>query len=389
MTDSSDPARLVVRPRGRRPVRERLLTAGFRALRALSAPLQRPPNLQDGPCRILVIKPCCLGDVLMTTPVLAALRARFPQAEIDYAVGRHAAPAITGHPEVRRLIDCGPGAGRGTRHILSLLRRMRAGRYDLCLVLERSPLFTILPWLAGIPVRAGIDSGGRGFTLNRRVPWDESLHEADLYLGVAAALGCQIEGHHLRFEPGQEAEARVYGLWQGHGLDGLVVAIAPGGGTNPGMDLAEKRWPPERFAALADRLHREHGARIVVLGGPLDQIACRAMREAMRAPSLDLCGPAPLAERGALLRRCSLFVGNDSGPTHLAAAVGCPVVAIFGPTDPALYGPYHARARVVCRDLPCSPCFIHGHFPPCPNQHVCMRGLAVDEVLAACRELLP
>jgi lipopolysaccharide heptosyltransferase II len=345
--------------------------------------------LPSGPCRILIIKPCCLGDVLLTTPVIAALRDRFPQAVIDYAVGRHAAPAIAGHPEVRRRLDAGPGAGRDIRDLLGLIRRMRAGRYDLCLVLERSPLFTILPWLAGIPARAGIDSSGRGFALNVRVPWDESLHEADLYLSVAGALGCSVKGHHLRFEPGPEATAAVERNWRDQDVHAPVVAIAPGGGANPGMDLPEKRWPAERFAALADRLHEDHGATILVLGGPADQATCTAMREAMRSPSLDLCGSAPFAERGALLRRCNLYIGNDSGPTHLAVAVDCPVVAIFGPTDVGLYGPYHARARAVHRDLPCSPCFVHGRFPPCPNRHACMRGLAVADVLAACRELLP
>ncbi|HVC82060.1 MAG TPA: lipopolysaccharide heptosyltransferase II [Chloroflexota bacterium] len=388
MTVSPDPPYLVVRPRGRRPWRERLLTACFRLARFVGARLQQPPVLPSGPCRILVIKPCCLGDVLMTTPVLAALRARFPDAAIDYAVGRHAAPAIAGHPEARRLVEAGPGGGRGLRNLLALLRRMQAGRYELCLVLERSPLFTVLPWLAGIPARAGIDSGGRGFALNVRVPWDESLHEADLYLSVAAAVGCPVEGHTLRFEPGPAAVARVEQLWADQGLRRPVVAIAPGGGTNPGMDLPEKRWLPERFAALADRLHQDHGATIAILGGPLDRAACEAMRAAMRGPSLDLWGPAPFAERGAFLRRCALYVGNDSGPTHLAVAVGCPVVAIFGPTDPVLYGPYHARARTVRRDLACSPCFIHGHFPPCPNQHACMQGLPLEEVLASCRELL-
>ncbi len=337
----------------------------------------------------MIIKPCCLGDVLLTTPVLAALRAHFPLAEIDYAVGRHAAPAIAGHQDVRRLLDAGPGAGRGVRDLLRLLRMMRAGRYDVCLVLERSPLFTILPWLAGIPVRAGIDSSGRGFALNVRAPWDESLHEADLYLSVARALGCPVQNPHLRFEPGPAATARVAGLWREWNLRAPVVAIAPGGGTNPGMDLPEKRWPAGRFAALADRLHQDHGASILVLGGPSDQAVCATMREAMHAPSLDLCGPAPFAERGALLRRCDLYIGNDSGPTHLAVAVDCPVVAVFGPTDVGLYGPYHARARAVHRALPCSPCFVHGRFPPCPNHHACMRGLAVAEVLSTCRELLP
>jgi ADP-heptose:LPS heptosyltransferase len=166
------------------------------------------------------------------------------------------------------------------------------------------------------------------------------------------------------------------------------VVLAPGGGTNPAMDLPEKRWLPTHFAALGDRLQAEFQASIVLLGGSGDQGLCAGVRQAMRGPAIDLSGPAPFAERGALLRRCALFVGNDSGPTHLAVAVGCPVVAIFGPTDPGLYGPYNTRARTVRRPLPCSPCFIHGYFPPCPNQHACMRGLEVATVFEACKDLL-
>jgi lipopolysaccharide heptosyltransferase II len=383
-----DREEIIVRPPGARPLRERLLTAAFIAIRAIASRLQRTPTITGDPRRILVIKPCCLGDVLMTTPVLAALRLRYPHSTIHYAVGRHARPAIAGHPDVAALIDAGEGAARTKRSILALLRRMRNGRYDMCLVLERSPLFAVLPLLAGIPVRAGIDSGGRGFALNVRVPWDESLHEADLYLSVAGALDCPTDGHHLRFVPDASARMAADDLMHRHSLGGRIVAIAPGGGTNPGMDLPEKRWPPERFAALADRLVQEEGVTVAIIGGPLDRPVCDAMRAAMHAPCVDLTGDTPFAERAAFLQRCALFVGNDSGPMHLAVAAGCPVVAIFGPTDVGLYGPYHARAITVRRDIPCSPCFVHGHFPPCPNHHACMRGLLTDEVFAACRELL-
>jgi lipopolysaccharide heptosyltransferase II len=324
----------------------------------------------------------------MTTPTLKALRRRYPRSVIHYAVGSHARPAIIGHPDVAELVDVGAGAGRGVRSALALLRRMRRGRYDMCLVLERSPLFTVLPLLAGIAVRAGIDSAGRGFALNVRVPWDESLHEADLYLSVAAAVGCATDNLQLHFEPDAAASQAAEDVFQLHGIGGRVVAIAPGGGTNPGMDLPEKRWPPERFAALADRLVREEGVTVAVIGGPSDRSACAAMRDAMKSPFVDLTGDTPFAERAAFLERCALFVGNDSGPMHLAVATGCPVVAIFGPTDPGLYGPYHARAIVVRHALPCSPCFVHGHYPPCPNNHACMERLRVDDVYEACHELL-
>jgi len=378
MNDTSQP--IIVRPPGKRPLRERLLTAVFQGIRAGTSRLQRRPTLPMDPCRILLIKPCCLGDVLWTTPTIAALRARYPSSIVHYAVSAYAAPAILGHPLVDRVITYDRKA--------QLLRHMWAGRYDLCLVLERSPLFTILPLLAGVPVRAGIDSSGRGFALNVRAPWDESLHEADLYLTVAGALGCPTKDQHLYFEPGEAATQAIATLWQQQQLRDPVIVIAPGGGSNPGMDLPEKRWLLERFAALADRLHAEYNATIVLLGGPGDQALCTAMQTAMHTPALNLSGSAPFAERGALLRRCRLFIGNDSGPTHLAVAVRCPVVALFGPTDVGLYGPYRAQARTVRQFLPCSPCFVHGHFPPCPNNHRCMRDLTIDAVYAACQNLL-
>ena len=152
------------------------------------------------------------------------------------------------------------------------------------------------PAVAGrVPVRAGIDSAGRGFALNIRVPWDESLHEADLYLSVAGALGCPIAGHHLLFEPGEEATRHTAELWQTLNLGDNVAVIAPGGGTNPGMDLPEKRWVPERFAALADRLHEELGMAIVLLGGPDDRDLCARVHASMRVPAHDLSGTAPFA----------------------------------------------------------------------------------------------
>ena len=379
---------LIIRPSPTRTVRERVLTFLFLLVRALSSPLQRRPQLPADPCRILLLKPCCLGDVLLTTPVLAALRARFPHSTVHYAVSQYAAPAIEGNPLLDALIDGGPAAGRDRAALLKLWWRMRSGRYDVCVVLDRSPVFATLPWLAGIAVRAGIDSGGRGFALNMRVPWDESLHEADLYLSVVSALGCATAGHHLHFEPGASSIQVIDEIWHARDLADPVVVIAPGGGTNPGMDLPEKRWLADRFAALADRLHAELGATIVLLGGLADRELCRQVQLAMQAPAVDLSGSAPLAERGALLQRSRLYVGNDSGPTHLAVAVDCPVVALFGPTSPELYGPYNARARVVRRELPCSPCFVHGHFPPCPNNHLCMRDLSVDTVYRTCLRLL-
>jgi ADP-heptose:LPS heptosyltransferase len=197
-------------------------------------------------------------------------------------------------------------------------------------------------------VRAGIDSGGRGFPLNVRVPWEAVEHEAKLFLRIGAALGVPTHDAQLRFAPTQDDHARADELWHQAGLGGArVAAVFPGGGRNPGMVLDAKRWPPTRYAALADALHGAYGLAVVLAGSEDDRPITAAVRRLMREPAADLAARASFGTLGALFARCALFAGNDCGPMHLAAAVGTPVLAIFGPTDPAVYGPFSPRALAL------------------------------------------
>ena len=149
----------------------------------------------------------------------------------------------------------------------------------------------------------------------------------------------------LRFVPTKDDHARADELWHQAGLRGArVAAVFPGGGRNPGMVLDAKRWPPARYAALADTLHADHRLAVVLAGSEDDRPVTAAVRCLMRAPAVDMAGLASFGVLGALFARCALFAGNDCGPMHLAAAVGTPVLAIFGPTDPAIYGPFSTRA---------------------------------------------
>ncbi len=305
------------------------------------------PSLPPRPRRIVVLRSCCLGDVLLATPLIWALRRAYPAAHITAAVGRWSRPALEHNPDLDGLLDLegvGTGRPRPTEYV-RVLRRLHTGGFDLALVLDRTPLLTALPLLAGIPVRAGIDSAGRGFALNVRVPWTRVEHEARLFLRVGAALGIPTDDVGLRFAPSPADGDRAARLWSRAGLDGTrVLALAPGGGRNPGMTFAAKQWPPERYAALADRLHETHGLVPLLTGDAHDRALTARIRGLMRSPTTDLAGETSVGALGALYARSALFVGNDSGPTHLAAATGIPVVAVFGPTDPAVYAPFSPRA---------------------------------------------
>lgn len=331
--------------------RDRLLSNLLTALERAVDLVQRPPALPLEPRRIVVLKSCCLGDALLATPLLGVLRRAYPRARLVAAVGRWARPALAGHPDLDGLLDLeSVGVGRlRPAAYLRVLRRLRAGRFDLALVLDRTPVLTVLPLLAGIPVRAGIDSAGRGFPLNVRVPWQAVEHEARLFLRIAAALGLKTGGASLRFVPSPADQRAAAALWREAGLEGRrAVVIAPGGGANPGMTMLGKRWPAERFAALADALQREHGLAVVLTGAPDDRPVVEEVARRMRSPAVDLAGRTDFGTLGAIIARCDLFAGNDSGPMHLAAAVGIPVLAIFGPTDPAVYAPF-AREAIVLR----------------------------------------
>ena len=317
----------------------------------LRTPPAPPPHETERP-RVLVIKPASLGDVLMSTAFLAALRANLPDAEITVLVTTWAKEALAGNPHCDRLLDSGsvgfPGR-YGLRAYRNCVSRVRQERFTHCFVLDRSPLMALLPRLAGIPWRAGLNSARRGIALHVGVPCPDERHEVELYLDVLRAVGYEALAPRLHFQPQPPAELAVSNLLAEKGLANKrpLVAVHAGGGRNPGAERISKRWSSGGFAALAERLARDAGAEVVLVGGSDDAPANEAVQRGAPAPLLDLAGTLTFAQLGALLRRCSLFIGNDSAPMHLAAAVGTPVVALFGPTSPERYGPYGVASAVA------------------------------------------
>ncbi len=360
------------------------------AMCRLLRPLFRAPRgPQPPPRRILIFRRCCLGDVLMTTPLLRAIEAAYPDATITYAVGKWSAAALGGAPQRHTILRLPERPGARDR--VRIVGRLRRGRFDLALVPERSPLPALATALAGIPRRVGLDSAGRGFALTDRVPAPLLRHQSDLALDLARALDLPAAERRPRYLPSVEARARVAAILAERGLREPLFVVHPGGGANPGVTMDTKRWLPERFAAVGAALLARHGGTLVVVGAASDAATVAATLSACPPGTHDLSGVLSLDESGALCARATLYVGNDAGTTHLAEACGAPTVVVFGPTDPAQYGPTDGVGEAVWDPIACGPFVQRGDLTRLGDDARavrCIDAIAVAAVVAAAARVL-
>lgn len=346
------------------------------------------PTLPEAP-RILILKLSAIGDCLLASPLARAIRARYPRAHIAWAVQSKARAVVEGNPFLDEVLVWEGSSWRGA---LALARQVRRGRFDA--VLDLQGTLKTLPVLAfsGAPVRA---VSARGKKISRKfancvapIPTPQP-HASEQYFRVAQCLGLAPDAPRDLIMPlGETDRAWAEKFWHEHDLAGKTVVAL-----NPGSARAIKQWPPQQFARLA-RLLEQSGARTVLLGAPGEvelarQIASAAQSETGFATGANFieqpviaAGQTTLKQLGALLERCDLLVSADTGPMHIGAAVGTPIVALFGPTDPACTGPVSPRARVVMRDLPCRPCFQQ---PTC-ERFECLTELDAAAVFAIARD---
>ena len=316
----------------------------------------KPPDdrpLPQGPeLSILVIKPLALGDVLRATGFTAALRRALPDAGITFAVGDYAAPALTNNPDIDEIMPMGMlGTPRryDAAQYLAFARRIRQRHFDAAFVLDRSPAMALLPYLARIPHRIGLDSRQRGFAHTTRVSVDMEDNEVAMYRRVARMAGVDPTDTVCVFRPTHDDMAAARRLAEEFALDAGLrrVVIAPGGGVNPGAVDVSKRWPAERFAEVADWLIQCRGARVCLVGTASDSSSIAAMQRAMTQQAVSLEGRTTFGQLGALMAGGDIFVGNDSASAQLAIGVDAPSVTIFTATEPWIYGTETPRSASV------------------------------------------
>jgi ADP-heptose:LPS heptosyltransferase len=332
--------------------------------------------------RILVIRPGGLGDMIILLPVLRALRARFPGAEIDLVCEKR-------NVDVLRLRGLEARAMPYDSNPVRFLRGLRRRKYDVAVDTEQFHNFSaIFGLFSGAPVRIGFKVNPiRNPLYSHLINYELDGPEGKQFMRLLEPLGIADASWDLEGEM-RETELSLPGPIQDQ-----LRSVAPPAGfavLNPGSSTVYKVWPAERFAKLAGRLYAECGLAVVLTGSrkeaKLSEALAGRMREA-KCPVVSLAGRLTLAQTAAVLKQARLFVGCDSGLSHLAVALGVPSAVIFGPSDHRKWGVQKAHHAVVRKVLPCAPCFIFGYHRPCRTL-ACMRGVAVDDVMAACRKVI-
>ena len=336
---------------------------------------------------ILIVKLSAVGDVIHTLPSLTALRKRYPDAHITWLVEEAAADIIRDHPDLDRVIvsrrkgwwkEIRSGQFRKPlREMKTFLRDLRDRDFDL--VIDFHGLFksAVLVFLCRGKRKLGYDSYQElsGLFYNEKIPEDMNKHAVDRYLDFPKYLGAAVMQPEFRIAIGEENKRQVGELLAEHGIAGPFIVL------NPVAYWDTKLWEDERFAALCDRIGEAYGIPVVLTGQRAPSL--EKIQSLSRRGVINLEGQTTLKDLAELYRRAVLLITTDSGPMHLAAAMGTPVVALFGPTDPKRTGPYGPGHRVIRASLPCAPCFLKR----C-REMSCMKGITVDTVFKATEDVL-
>jgi len=329
--------------------------------------------------RILIRSTNWIGDAVMTTPAMGAIRAAFPDAFITLAAPPSVAELFSPHPYCDRvLVFEKKRLHRGIQGLRRFARQLHDERFDLAVLFQNAFEAAVLAFLAGIPLRVGYRTDGRGFLLTRGVKAggrEKLLHHTDYYLSLMERAGIRGGSGRLRLECTEAEKACARRLLAD---SRLWIGINPGAAYG-----SAKRWLPERFAEVASALAWRFEAGIVITGGPGEEDIAREIESALGSRCLNLAGRTTVRQLMAVIEQCRLFVTNDSGPMHIAAALGVPIVALFGSTDPTTTSPRGENIRIVRKPVPCAPCLKR----VCPTDHACMESITAYDVLDAVESL--
>jgi len=342
-------------------------------------------KLADNPdARIMIRAANWVGDAIMTTPVVRAVRKNFPRSRITVLAKPWVVPVYEHNPYIDSVMVY-ENTGRHEKGFgtLRLARDLRRQSFDLAVLMQNAFEAALISFLGGIKERLGYNTDARGLLLNRGIKLDPALkkgHLIDYYIGILKKAGLDDDGRSLDLFISRADRDYADEFLEQEKMDSPVIGINPGatGGT-------AKQWFPERYARLAAGLCAKYRTRVLIFGGPNDRgLGNKIAEEAGNGSCINIAGATTLVQAFALIERCSLFVTNDSGLMHAAAALDIPQAAVIGSTDHVATSPAGTNSVMVREPVPCSPCLKD----VCPFDHECMDRVSVDMVMETCDRLL-
>jgi len=334
---------------------------------------------------ILIVRTDRIGDVILTTPAIAALRQAYPNARITIMVTPATREIVDGNPNLDEVIVYDQkGAHKGFRGYWKFIAELHRRKFDLTIIYHTKKRFNLICFLVGIPNRIGFQNNKFGFLLTHQIKDTRPLgdkHEYEYCLEVLKHLGVDARAHELFFSLHQDSEIWAENLLRQSDLRGRdsqkLIAV------HPGASCISKRWLPERFAELSEKLFWHYDAQIILVGGPETKSISVAIKSKIKTPILDVTGQTTVSQLASLLKRCHLLISNDSGPVHVAVAVGTPVISIFGRNQaglsPTRWRPLGAKDIVLHKEVGCEVCLAHN----CQIEFKCLWAITVDDVLQA------
>lgn len=354
--------------------------------------------------RYLFINPFGIGDVLFTTPVVRAIKNRYPRSFMGYWCNER----VEGILKNNRTIDKTFALSRGDlkricelskfealKRFFGLLRSIRKEKFEVALDFSLDHRYALLAKLLGIKKRIGFNYKKRGFFLTDKIDIEgySKKHVVEYYLDLLKFLDIEPASYKLELAVEAAVKTKVSNLLAACGVakEDLVAVIAPAGGVSWGSSAAIKHWPARKFARLSERLNKELRLKVLLVGDAAERGITEVVAMSAAAEVIDWAGKTTLEELAAVIERSDIFIANDGGPLHMAAALGKKTVSFFGPVDPKVYGPYPpdpARHIVLRRELECSPCYQNFRFSGCLKDKECLNAIEVEEAFGAVKKLL-
>jgi len=326
-----------------------------------------------------------VGDALMTTPAVAAIRRNFPEARISMLVVPWVMDIFTHNPHIDEVIPYfREGRHKGIQGKMVLVKELRERKFDLSILLQNAFEAALLAWGARIPRRAGYDTDMRGLLLTHAVarrPEYKKVHQTEYYLTMVRGLGLEAPDMDMFLHVPDEYTTHINSRYKEYGYEGKpLIVLAPGATYG-----SAKMWPGKRYSLLAAEVVRYSGARVVILGSIKEKFVGDGIVQSVgKEAAVNLCGATSLLEAAAWIKQATLFISNDSGLMHMAAALSKPQLAIFGPTDRISTGPRNSKATMIYHETTCAPCLK----VRCPVDHRCMERITVEEVFEAAGQML-